>query len=146
MASSSLAALDIPQVPEVEFGVRIRVHNPNAKGGSLMRKVFAVAVMALVVVAAGGLFAEDKKAPEEIVYEAKPGNVTFPHAKHVEAVKNDCKTCHDALFQQAKGNLGDYKAGMHKKAEEAKTACGACHHEGGKSFPSKGNCNKCHVK
>lgn len=111
-----------------------------------MRKVFAVAVILLVVVAAGSLFAEDKKAPDEIVFEAKPGNVTFPHAKHVEAAKNDCKVCHDALFKQAKGSLGDYKANMHKNSETAKTSCGACHHEGGKAFATKGNCNKCHVK
>lgn len=111
-----------------------------------MRKVVAVAVMLLVVVAAGSLFAEEKKAPDTIVFEAKPGNVTFPHAKHVEAVKGDCKACHDALFKQEKGSLGDYKANMHKKAEEAKTSCGACHHAGGKSFETKGNCNKCHEK
>jgi len=111
-----------------------------------MRKVVAVAVAILVVVAAGSLFAEEKKAPDQLVYEAKPGKVTFPHAKHVEAVKGDCKACHDALFKQVKGQLGDYKAGMHKNAETAKTACGACHHEGGKSFASKGNCNKCHEK
>lgn len=111
-----------------------------------MKRVLATSVALLVVLAAGSLFADEKKPPNEIVYESKMGAVTFPHAKHVEAVKNDCKACHDALFQQAKGNLGDYKQGMHKKAETDKTACAACHHAGGKSFESKGNCNKCHVK
>jgi hypothetical protein len=34
---------------------------------------------------------------------------------------------------------------MHKAAEEKKTSCGACHHEGGKAFAAKGNCTtKCH--
>jgi hypothetical protein len=35
---------------------------------------------------------------------------------------------------------------MHKTSETNKTSCGACHHEGGTSFASKGNCNKCHEK
>lgn len=111
-----------------------------------MRKIIAVAVALAFVLATGSLFAEEKKAPNEIVYEAKTGNVTFPHAKHVEAAKNDCKVCHDAIFKQAKGQLGDYKAAMHKTAETGKTACGACHHEGGKAFATKGNCTKCHAK
>ena len=52
--------------------------------------------MFAVVVAAGTLFAEDKKAPEKITYAAKPGEVTFDHAKHVEAAKKDCKVCHES--------------------------------------------------
>jgi len=87
--------------------------------------------------------AEDKKPPETITYEAKPGTVTFDHPKHIEAVKNDCKACHDAIFPQAKAPLG-YKESMHKKAEADKKSCGACHVAGGTSFESKGNCKKCH--
>lgn len=111
-----------------------------------MKKVIAVLAVFAVVVAAGTLFAEDKKAPETITYTAKPGDVAFPHAKHVEAAKGDCKACHPALFEQAQGKLGTYKAGMHKTSETEKKFCGACHVAGGASFESKGNCAKCHVK
>ena len=111
-----------------------------------MKRSIALIAAAVIAVSTGLVLSADaKKAPDTIVFEAKPGAVTFPHAKHIEAAKNDCKTCHDTLFKQERGDLG-YKAGMHKKAEEAKTSCGACHVAGGTAFESKGNCNKCHEK
>jgi c(7)-type cytochrome triheme protein len=110
-----------------------------------MRKLIAVGVMIAFVLATGTILAEDKKAPEKITFEAKPGPVTFDHAKHVEKLNKDCKACHDALFPQSKAPL-NYKESMHKKAETDKTSCAACHVAGGKSFESKGNCQKCHVK
>ncbi len=112
-----------------------------------MRKVFALVAIVAVVVATGALFAEEgaKQPPKPIVYESKMGPVTFDHVKHGEKAKGDCTVCHDKLFAQKKGDLG-YKESMHKKAEEAKTSCGACHHAGGASFETKGNCQKCHVK
>jgi len=110
-----------------------------------MRKALVVLAALAIVAAAGSLFAEEKEAPAKLVFEAKPGTVTFDHAKHVEAAKGDCKTCHPGLFEQEKGDLG-YKEGMHKKAEAAKASCGACHRPEGTAFESKGNCNKCHEK
>jgi c(7)-type cytochrome triheme protein len=111
-----------------------------------MRKGIALATAIGLVLAVSMVLAEDKKeAPAQIVYEAKNGPVTFDHAKHVEAAKKDCKACHPGIFAQARGDLG-YKGGMHKKAEADKTSCGACHHPGGASFESKGNCAKCHQK
>jgi c(7)-type cytochrome triheme protein len=91
-----------------------------------------------------GLCAADKP-PETIVFEAKQGNVTFNHAKHIEREKKDCKVCHPKLFPQAKAPL-NYKAAVHQAAEKAKTSCGACHATGGTAFAAKGNCAKCHVK
>jgi len=90
--------------------------------------------------------AQEKKAPEKLVFQSKMGNVTFLHAKHGERAGGDCKVCHDALWpQDAKAPL-NFKAGMHKPAEAKKTSCAACHVSGGKAFASTGNCNKCHVK
>jgi len=111
-----------------------------------MRKVLALAA-ALAVASAFGVApaAEKKEAPAQIVFEAKPGAVTFDHAKHIEAAKKDCKACHPGVFAQEKAPLS-YKEGMHKKAEAAKTSCAACHHPGGPAFETKGNCQKCHVK
>ena len=111
-----------------------------------MKKLVAVLAALAVVVAVGTVFAEEKKAPENITYTAKPGDVTFPHAKHVEKAKGDCKACHPGLFEQAQGKIEGYKASMHKTAEAEKKFCGACHVAGGTAFESKGNCNKCHVK
>ncbi|MBI4878016.1 MAG: hypothetical protein HY822_25580 [Acidobacteria bacterium] len=92
--------------------------------------------------------AQEKKPPEKLVLQAKTGNVTFDHTAHAKREKNDCKACHDKLFKQdAKAPL-NYKAGMHKPAETAKTSCGACHRAGGSAFGTVGNCanSKCHVK
>ncbi len=112
-----------------------------------MKRILTVAAMTAVVsvLAAGIAWAEDKKPPQQIVFEAKPGAVTFDHAKHVAAAKNDCKTCHPGVFPQEKAAL-DYKEGMHQKAEAAKTSCAACHRPDGPAFGTKGNCAKCHAK
>ncbi|HWQ53201.1 MAG TPA: c(7)-type cytochrome triheme domain-containing protein [Bryobacteraceae bacterium] len=88
---------------------------------------------------------EKKKAPPKMVFPAKTGDVTFNHDAHSKRVKDDCNVCHDKLWPQAKGDL-KFKAGMHKPAEAKKTSCGFCHHPGGQSFESKGNCTRCHVK
>ena len=88
---------------------------------------------------------DEQKAPDKLVFEAKIGNVTFDHVKHVERAEQKCKACHDKLFPQSKAPL-NYKDGMHKPAEAEKTSCAGCHNTGGMSFPAKGNCKKCHVK
>ena len=93
-----------------------------------------------------GILAQDKKPPEKLSLATKNGNVTFDHAAHVKRANRDCAACHDKLFKQdAKAPL-NFKAGLHKTAEAAKTSCGACHGPGGTAFESKGNCAKCHVK
>jgi c(7)-type cytochrome triheme protein len=94
--------------------------------------------------------AQDKKSPTppvKLVFSAKNGNVTYDHAAHAKREKNDCKVCHPSLWaQDAKAEL-NWKAGMHKAAETAKTSCGFCHHAGGAAFETKGNCTtKCHTK
>lgn len=109
-----------------------------------MRTLFSV--FTAVCLLCGLLALAAEKAPEKLVFETKMGNVTFQHAKHVERAKGDCKVCHDKLFQQSAKAPLNYKAGMHKPAEAAKTACAACHVSGGAAFASTGNCAKCHVK
>jgi c(7)-type cytochrome triheme protein len=89
--------------------------------------------------------AQEKKPPEKVVFDSKMGNVTFVHAKHAERVKNDCTTCHEKLFPQAKAPL-NYKEKMHQVAEANTTSCAHCHVEGGAAFAAKGKCNTCHIK
>ena len=91
-----------------------------------------------------GLFAATKP-PEKIVFEAKMGNVTYDHAAHLKREKNDCKVCHDVVFQQNRSPI-NFKPNMHKTAEANHTSCGFCHRDGGQAFATKGNCKKCHVK
>jgi len=112
-----------------------------------MRNSF-VSFVALSVIGVMGLVAQMAKTPPDtLTFQAKMGKVTFKHAAHATRVKSDCKVCHPALFQQSATAPLNYKAGMHKPAETAKTACGSCHRPGGTAFESKGNCtNKCHVK
>ena len=86
-----------------------------------------------------------QKAPDQIPFTAKNGNVTFNHAAHVKRANNDCSACHDKLFPQSKAAI-NFKAGMHKTAEASKSSCAGCHVKGGAAFETTGNCAKCHVK
>jgi c(7)-type cytochrome triheme protein len=99
-----------------------------------------------VLIGGLGLLAQEKKGPEKLTFSAKNGNVTFDHAAHIKRANGDCKTCHDKLFKQDSKAALDFKAGLHKPAETAKTSCGACHTPGGAAFETKGNCAKCHIK
>ena len=110
-----------------------------------MRRLITALVVACFVACGLMMLAQEKKAPATLTFEAKNGNVTFDHTKHVERAKGDCKVCHDKLWPQSKAPL-NWKAGMHKPAETSKTSCGTCHHPGGMAFGVTGNCNKCHVK
>src|SRR5579871_2899662 len=99
-----------------------------------------------ITIGALGILAQDKKAPEKLTFTTKNGNVTFDHAAHVKRANGDCAGCHPKLFPQDSKAALNFKAGLHKTAEAAKTSCGACHTPGGTAFESKGNCAKCHVK
>ena len=112
----------------------------------VMRYLTTLFVFAVSFACALGIFAQDKKPPDKLVFKTKNGDVTFNHADHLKRANNDCKTCHDKLFQQDAKVPLNYKASLHKTAEAAKTACAACHVAGGAAFESKGNCAKCHVK
>lgn len=107
----------------------------------MMRNLWLVIALTLGVL--GSLSAQ--KAPEKVTFQSKMGAVTFDHAAHLKRANNDCKTCHDKLFPQSEAAI-NFKAGMHKPAETAKTSCGGCHNPSGPAFASTGNCNKCHVK
>jgi len=102
-------------------------------------------VLLALTIAAGFEALLAQKAPEKMVFPSKMGNVTFDHPAHVKRANNDCAACHDKLFPQSTAPL-NYKAGIHKTAEAAKTSCGGCHNPGGAAFETKANCAKCHVK
>lgn len=116
-----------------------------------MKRLFVLLLTSLLLVSLAAIAlqaasADGKKPPEKLVFETKMGNVTFPHAEHIKRVGGDCTVCHDKLFKQSTAAPLGFKKGMHKPAEANKTSCGACHHEGGKAFPTKGNCKRCHVR
>ena len=104
------------------------------------------ALLAVSVLGALALIAQDKTPPAKLVFTTKNGDVTFQHAVHVQRAKGDCATCHTKIFQQDSKAPLNFKAGLHKPAETAKTSCGTCHNPGGPGFETKGNCAKCHVK
>ncbi|MGD1071172.1 MAG: c(7)-type cytochrome triheme domain-containing protein [Bryobacteraceae bacterium] len=108
-------------------------------------RVFSLIVLAFSIAAGFNAMLAQKTPPEQVVFTAKTGNVTFNHTAHVKRANNDCQTCHDKLFPESRAPI-NFKAGLHKTAETAKTSCGGCHNPGGAAFESKGNCAKCHVK
>ena len=112
-----------------------------------MHKVLAYTLF-FSMLALTAMLAQDKTPPTKLVFQAKTGNVTYDHTAHAKREKNECKTCHPAIFpQDAKAPL-NFKPAMHKTAEEKHISCGFCHHAGGKAFETKGNCanGKCHVR
>lgn len=111
-----------------------------------MRKLVCSFLPVLIALLGMSIAAQEKKAPEKLTFKAKPGDVTFNHTAHVKAAGGDCKVCHDKLWPQSATAPLNYKAAMHKTAEAKHTSCGFCHHAGGGSFESKGNCNRCHTK
>jgi len=90
--------------------------------------------------------AQEKEAPEKLVFKAMLGDVTFDHAKHLELAEGDCTACHEKLWPQDATAPLNFKEKMHQPAEAAKTSCAGCHHPEGPSFATKGNCKRCHVK
>ena len=86
-----------------------------------------IAAAALTLVTAGMALAADT-----ISLPAKNGNITFPHKKHQELLK-DCKICH----AKGPGKIADLgKDWAHK-------TCKGCHEEK-KAGPTK--CSECHKK
>ena len=81
----------------------------------------------LAVALAGAALAA--KPPETITFEARPGNVLFPHKLHAA---RGCKACHPAA---------PAKLGLDK--DKAHALCKGCHEEQGKG-PSK--CDGCHKR
>jgi hypothetical protein len=117
-----------------------------------MKKTALFILAAFVCVLAGttGVFAA---APEKVVLNAKPGNITFPHQKHAETLKIACKTCHHTMKE---GETAPAKCttchGVDAKAPKAQDAfhkrCQGCHktenETNKKAAPTK--CTQCHVK
>jgi predicted CXXCH cytochrome family protein len=102
----------------------------NKKGEYQMKKISAVVAMFAVTAFAGVSFAA---GPESIDLPASMGKVTFPHKKHQELVKQDCKKCH----AKAPGKIAELgKDWAHK-------TCKGCHTE-----MKKGpvGCKDCHKK
>lgn len=84
----------------------------------------------------GLAFAADNPTPpgNKLVFPSKRGDVTFDHPAHVKREQSACATCHNKLWpQSAKAPLG------------SSAGCRTCHHTDGKSFETRGNCDRCHA-
>jgi len=116
-----------------------------------MRKttLFILAAFVLVLVGATGVFAA---APEKVVLNAKPGNITFPHKAHAETLKIACAICHHTTKEGETPVKCSTCHGKDIKALKAQDAfhkkCQGCHKEMNekekKNAPTK--CTQCHVK
>ncbi|MBW6508000.1 MAG: cytochrome c family protein [Desulfuromonadales bacterium] len=99
-------------------------------------------VVLLAVFAVVGIAVYAIAAPDQVVFEAKNGNVTFEHAKHAGA---DCITCHhEGSNDAACRSCHDGAAAPSTKAPrgEFHTFCIDCH----KGAGMKGTCNDCHKR
>lgn len=86
-----------------------------------------------------------KKAPTELTFKAKNGNILFNHAKHAATAKQNCAECHPKFWPQDATAPLNFRP-PHKAVEAKHTGCGFCHHEGGRAFQASApaNCKKCH--
>lgn len=96
--------------------------------------LLATALCVLSVVCAGAVETKDIKFKFK---NAEP--VVFSHALHLKKYNNNCKICHDAIF-----NLRNKKHFTMAEMEKTKS-CGACH-SGMKAFSvaSEKDCSRCH--
>jgi c(7)-type cytochrome triheme protein len=109
-----------------------------------LRWLIAFVVSFLVVGGLALLSQEKKTAPAKITWNTKLGPVVYDHAAHAKREKEDCKVCHDKLFQQSEKAPLNFKP--HAAAEMKKVSCGFCHRPEGAAFATKGNCTKCHQR
>ena len=88
-----------------------------------MKKI-AIAMIAAVAFA-GTAFAADV-----IDLPAKNGNISFPHKKHQDVLK-DCKACHEKAPGKIEGFGKDAAhklcKGCHETKKAGPTKCGECH-------------------
>ncbi len=77
--------------------------------------------------------AQDRPAPDKLVFPSKTGDITFDHAAHAKRENGVCTSCHDKLWPQSTKIL--LKTG---------DGCRTCHTAGGKAFQMPGNCGRCH--
>ena len=90
-----------------------------------MKKIIAAAALTIFTVGTA-------MAADSITLPAKNGDITFPHKKHQELLK-DCKLCHEKGPGKIEGLGKDW---AHK-------TCKGCH-EDKKMGPTK--CSDCHKK
>ena len=90
-----------------------------------MEKV--ITAVALIMFSATTVLAADT-----MTFQTKNGDVTFPHKKHQEMLK-DCKICHE----KGPGKIQDFSK------EWAHKTCRGCHSDKG-AGPTK--CAECHKK
>ena len=88
-----------------------------------MKRIITAA--ALIVVTAVMALAADT-----ITLPAKNGDISFPHKKHQELLK-DCKTCHEKGPGKIEGFGKDWAhktcKGCHETKKLGPTKCGECH-------------------
>ena len=97
-----------------------------------MRHAIAL-LMAVTLVGAAMVAAQDKKPPEKLVFQSKRGDVSFTHAAHISRAKGECATCHEKPWPQSA-----------REPLKSSEGCRTCHHTDGSAFEMKGNCVKCH--
>jgi c(7)-type cytochrome triheme protein len=75
-----------------------------------------------------------------VIQTENVGNVNFSHYNHLDAVGQDCPTCHNSIFNiDRKKNSSFSMADMEKGK-----SCGACHN-GNRAFSVSGDCASCHA-
>lgn len=102
----------------------------------MIRRVGLYGVMLVVLMAANVLAVETK----DIKFSFKSAEpVVFSHALHLEKYRNNCRICHNTIY-----DLRNRKSYTMAEMEKGKS-CGACH-TGAKAFSvaAEKDCSRCH--
>lgn len=94
-------------------------------------------IVLLLVAAPAALHARWIKDKVEMPNDG--GMVTFSHYNHLEAVGNNCPTCHNEVFHVLPSKNPPFTMAQ---MEEGKS-CGVCHN-GKRAFTVAENCDTCH--
>ena len=103
--------------------------------------------LALLILSAAIVFAEEHGKNIIVLDGGKQGNITFPHHEH-QTIINDCMVCHADFAKEPGALLKSKNAGILKKKQVMNNTCLKCHRDRQKAGEKYGpvKCTGCHVK
>lgn len=111
-----------------------------------MKKNIPLCMLLCVLLISGAAFSNDEPVGRAVlnIADGEKGDVTFPHEKHQQTLK-DCTLCH-SLFPKQQGMIREMITDGKLKRKQVMNHCLACHRskkkEGLKTGPT--SCSKCH--
>ncbi len=113
----------------------------------MMNNRIVLFCLALLILSAAVVSAQNQGKKEINLHGGNMGNITFPHHMH-QAVVNDCMVCHKDFSREPGALQASKKAGILKKKQVMNKTCLKCHRDRKKAGDAYGpvKCSGCHIK